>query len=186
MRGLQFTPEEHIHETPSQLKHRDRLKAFRCAEVSRHGICSSILGCAINHTAKFDTAKKIMVYLYSIRMGDSEKIPRGEMSHGKRLIARRRAIFFCALVLGCLVVAVFFSISCGHTPEQANTPSHDANSLEEQLQKAQMENNWLKEENERLRGEIVRLNQELASASEAIYTLNRKLDAIFNPDITGE
>ncbi len=127
-----------------------------------------------------------MLYLYSIQMGESEKIPAGKMSRRKRLIARRRAIFFWAFAVGCLVLAAVSSASCTHTPEQANTPSVNAYSLEEQLHKAQAENNWLKEENERLRSEIVRLNQELASATEAIYTLNRKLDAIFNPDITGE
>ena len=142
-------------------------------------------GRLINHTSRFDMTKKIMIYLYPIRMGDSEKIPTGKIAEGER-IARRRAIFFCALVVACLVGGGFFSVSCGHTPQRTDEYSPDLNSLEEQLRRAQAENNWLKEENERLRGEIVRLNQELAAANEAIYTLNRKLDAIFNPDLTGE
>lgn len=134
---------------------------------------------------KFDMAKKIMLYLYLKRMGDSGKISTAYISERNR-IARTGAIFFCAFVVACVVAGVFFSVSCGHTPDRTEAPVPDVNPLEEHLQKARAENSWLKEENERLCGEIVRLNQELTAANEAIYTLNRKLDAIFNPDLTGE
>jgi hypothetical protein len=83
-----------------------------------------------------------------------------------------------------------FSVSCSRTSnasKSANTsPIVEEDTVVKQLQDARAENNILREENERLCSEIVRLNQELADASEAIYTLNRKLDAIFNPDVIGE
>jgi hypothetical protein len=84
-----------------------------------------------------------------------------------------------------------FIVSCGHTPETSTADTNieanvDAIEIEGQPQITNSDYDLLKEENGWLRSELIRLNQELADANEAIYTLNRKLDAIFNPEVAGE
>ena len=54
--------------------------------------------------------------------------------------------------------------------------------LEMELERAQFGNVLLKEENDWLRSEVIKLPQELAEATQTIYSLNRKLDAIFKPN----
>ena len=58
--------------------------------------------------------------------------------------------------------------------------------IEAELDRMQQENSMLKEENEGLRAEILKLQVMLAGANQSIYALNRKLDAIFKPDEIGE
>ncbi len=58
--------------------------------------------------------------------------------------------------------------------------------MEAELDRMEQENSQLKEENEGLRAEILKLQASLADANQNIYALNRKLDAIFKPDETGE
>ena len=125
-------------------------------------------------------------------------ISRREMARRVLLIARKRAIFFYTLALAFLVFGGLFFISCTHTPSnhgpnstvaESTVPEstlEDMETIVEQTDQVHSENDVLREENARLRAEIVRLNLELASAHEAIYTLNRKLDAIFNPEVKGE
>ena len=55
-----------------------------------------------------------------------------------------------------------------------------------ELERAQFGNVLLKEENDWLRSEVIRLHQELAEATQTIYSLNTKLDAIFKPNNTAE
>ncbi|MBI5117672.1 hypothetical protein HZA56_14435 [Candidatus Poribacteria bacterium] len=55
-----------------------------------------------------------------------------------------------------------------------------------ELDKARSENATLQEENDRLRSEIARLEGELADANQAIYSLEKKLDAIFWPNNLSE
>jgi peptidoglycan hydrolase CwlO-like protein len=62
----------------------------------------------------------------------------------------------------------------------------DLDELESELERAQTENTLLREENNWLRTEVNRLQQSLADANEAIYSLTRKLDAIFKPNSPGQ
>ena len=55
--------------------------------------------------------------------------------------------------------------------------------VEFELERAQTENTLLREENNWLRTEVNRLQLSLADANQTIYSLTRKLDAIFNPDV---
>lgn len=113
------------------------------------------------------------------------------MSYQKGLIARRRAIFFCAITLACFVLGIMSMVSCGHTPEATDIDANidSVNKIDRIYNQSQTLNSdcgLLREENRWLRSELIRLNQELVDANEAIYTLNRKLDAIFNPELAGE
>jgi len=145
-----------------------------------------------NHSDLFDTTRSFMLYLLQEKMVKIAIISRVKMAHQVSLIARRRAIFFCTVALAFLIFGVMFSISCSHTPSNSTVNSTEVESTVDmetivvQSEQVHSENDSLKEENDRLRAEIVRLNLELAAAHEAIYTLNRKLDAIFNPDVKGE
>jgi regulator of replication initiation timing len=58
--------------------------------------------------------------------------------------------------------------------------------LEAELERVRAGNAFLSEENSRLRLEVIRLNEALAEAGQTIYSLNRKLDAIFKPEAEGE
>lgn len=59
-------------------------------------------------------------------------------------------------------------------------------SLEAELERVRAGNAFLSEENSRLRSEVIRLNEALVEAGQTIYSLNRKLDAIFKPEAEGE
>lgn len=50
------------------------------------------------------------------------------------------------------------------------------------VRKLQAENESLKKENGTLRLEVIRLNNDLVEANAEIYSLNRKLNAIFKPE----
>jgi cell division protein FtsB len=50
------------------------------------------------------------------------------------------------------------------------------------LEEARAENVALEEENGRLQSDVVRLNMALAEAALEVYSLNKKLDAIFKPE----
>lgn len=58
--------------------------------------------------------------------------------------------------------------------------------VESELEEVRWKNMLLKEENDWLRAEVIRLNQALYEASQNIYSLNRKLDAIFKPENSGK
>jgi hypothetical protein len=58
--------------------------------------------------------------------------------------------------------------------------------MEAELELVRAENKPLKEEIDGLRSEVIMLHQALADANQTIYSLNRKLDAIFKPEIAGE
>lgn len=55
-----------------------------------------------------------------------------------------------------------------------------------ELEWMRTENSILKAENSRLRSEAVRLNEALAEAGRTIYSLNKKLEAIFKPETGGD
>ena len=50
------------------------------------------------------------------------------------------------------------------------------------LEEIRAENELLEKDNGWLRSEIIRLNQALAEAALEVYSLNKKLDAIFKPE----
>ncbi len=58
--------------------------------------------------------------------------------------------------------------------------------VDAELDRLQQENSLLREENAGLRAQVLKLQASLADANQNIYALNRKLDAIFKPDETGE
>ena len=57
-----------------------------------------------------------------------------------------------------------------------------AEAVKAKLEKARAENEVLKEKNDRLQSKVVRLNEALAQAALEVYSLNKKLDAIFKPE----
>ena len=72
------------------------------------------------------------------------------------------------------------------TPSRKDEGRRSIKSTGAELERVRSENDLLKEENSRLSSEVVRLNQALADANQEIYSLSRKLDAIFKPDTQGE
>ncbi len=75
------------------------------------------------------------------------------------------------------------------TVSSADSPSvpkkhtrRDIENLEEELERKDLENQSLKEENDWLRVQVIQLQQALIDANQSIYSLNRKLDAIFKPN----
>jgi len=138
----------------------------------------------------------------------SAQLPGENSSERKGPIARKGAIFFCAAALTAVVCGLVLSVSCGHTSVTAEKEgiaagphtatetrpravsergvSHSIEELEMELERAQFGNVLLKEENDWLRSEVIRLHQELAEATQTIYSLNTKLDAIFKPNNTAE
>lgn len=115
--------------------------------------------------------------------------------------ARRWALFFYRAMSGVGLFFLVATVSCsGVTPGPEKSAASTSNmgeareapisgtdqemeQLETELERARLENDFLREENGLLRAEIVRLNWTLAEANEKIYSLNRKLDAIFKPEI---
>jgi len=152
-----------------------------------------------NYADLFDMARNFMLYLRLKKMVKRAIISRIMMARQVLLIAPWRAIFFWVVGVA-LLSATMLSVSCSRTSARSGVDSGanptDAVStvdvepvgIEPAVppEPSYTENDILKEENRRLRAEIVRLNLELAAAHEAIYTLNRKLDAIFNPAVKGE
>jgi hypothetical protein len=62
---------------------------------------------------------------------------------------------------------------------------HSRRNLEEvetELERERVEKQELKEENDWLRVQVIQLQHELVIANQNIYSLNRKLDAIFKPN----
>ena len=136
-------------------------------------------------------------------------------SERKGPIARKGAIFFCVAALTFALCGLLFGVACSHTSANTEkeviatgsatdtevTPSESPKetpvqrepdkkpsieALKTELDHAQFENMLLKEENDWLRSEVIGLHQELAEATQTIYSLNRKLDAIFKPNNTAE
>jgi hypothetical protein len=68
----------------------------------------------------------------------------------------------------------------------ASTPKkHSRRDMEEaetELERERTENRLLKEENNWLRVQVLELQEALITANQNIYSLNRKLDAIFKPN----
>ena len=131
------------------------------------------------------------------------------------MTARNRALFFCVVALAIGLLGSFFALSCGTTaaspkreiiseiPEVSTEPRIEHIELEpaanpETIQtkpekvdrqdyspasEAALER--MREENGRLHLEMIRLNKDLIEANSEIYSLNRKLDAIFKPEPGG-
>lgn len=64
----------------------------------------------------------------------------------------------------------------------AGQPEGSGESSEIELERIRLENAFLREENNWLRSKVTRLNEALVEANQTIYSLNRKLDAIFKPE----
>ncbi len=62
----------------------------------------------------------------------------------------------------------------------------NAEDTEDELERMRWENDMLKQENDWLRLEVIKLQRSLLDANQTIYSLNRKLDAIFKPNSLGE
>jgi len=70
--------------------------------------------------------------------------------------------------------------SAGDPPPVVKKNSRrDLAEVEAELEREENENRSLKEENDWLRVQVIQLQQALIDASQNIYSLNRKLDAIF-------
>lgn len=120
----------------------------------------------------------------------------------------KRVIFFCLLWLSLGFIAMA-ALSCGHTRDRAGEPDANSTSVESpapekslqvvsedpvpakrrvrrnveeveaELEQEREEKNTLKEENDWLRVQVIQLQEDLITANQNIYALNRKLDAIF-------
>ena len=71
-------------------------------------------------------------------------------------------------------------------PPEIKHPKKRIETSRTEYRRIEAEDFMLQKENERLSSEVASLNVMLAEANRTIYSLNRKLDAIFKPDITGE
>lgn len=65
---------------------------------------------------------------------------------------------------------------------QPEAKAQNAGTLEAELEIVRAQNSRLEMENVGLRTEAIRLNEALADANQTIYSLNKKLDAIFKPE----
>ncbi|GAB4339318.1 MAG: hypothetical protein Kow0099_14240 [Candidatus Abyssubacteria bacterium] len=68
------------------------------------------------------------------------------------------------------------------TPPVQESRKRPIEDMEWEIEELRWKNRLLKEENDWLRAEVIRLNQALSDANQNIYSLNRKLDAIFKPE----
>ena len=64
-------------------------------------------------------------------------------------------------------------------PASKRRSRRDIGKVEAELEQERYEKQVLKEENDWLRVQVIQLQQELITANQNIYSLNRKLDAIF-------
>jgi hypothetical protein len=64
-------------------------------------------------------------------------------------------------------------------PAPKRRSRRDIDVVEAELERERYEKQVLKEENDWLRVQVIQLQQELITANQNIYSLNRKLDAIF-------
>ena len=68
-------------------------------------------------------------------------------------------------------------------PDSAKIDAGDcAEVVEAKLEEARAENEALEKEYSWLQSEVIRLNRALAEAALEVYSLNKKLDAIFKPE----
>ena len=148
-------------------------------------------------------------------MDENSRTLRDNEPRQEAMTARNRALFFCVLSLTVGLLGSLFALSCGtvatspkkeiisEVPEVSTEPRIEHIELEpasnpetnqpepekfnEQdcgpVTEAALEK--VREENDRLRLEVIRLNADLAWANSEIYSLNRKLDAIFKPEPGG-
>ncbi len=115
------------------------------------------------------------------------------------LTARKRASFFYMFVVAFGFIAILFTASCARnaatSEQQALSAMREVSaepgvgqegsaieSLRPEIERAESENDLLKAQNNWFRSEVIRLNEALADANRTIYSLNRKLDAIFKPE----
>lgn len=123
------------------------------------------------------------------------------------MTARRWALFFCVSALVVGAVGSLSAVSCATAPANSekeaisSSPAPSANPISEpdrpksagvdereyanELGEVRKEIEALEHENGRLRSEVVRLNKTLVEAVLEVYSLNKKLDAIFKPQPGG-
>ncbi|RJP19158.1 MAG: hypothetical protein C4520_13285 [Candidatus Abyssobacteria bacterium SURF_5] len=77
---------------------------------------------------------------------------------------------------------VIKAVSENPPPAPRRNVRRDVEEVEAELERERINNQALKEENDWLRVQVIHLQQELITANQNIYSLNRKLDAIFKPN----